>query len=65
MAEQQRPLRVAGLGDLHVTEHSVHPYRDLFAEISDRADVLALCGDLTNLGRAHEAEILAEDLRAC
>lgn len=66
MAEDaRRPLRVAGLGDLHVTEHSVHPYRDLFAEISDRADVLALCGDLTNLGRAHEAEILAEDLRAC
>lgn len=63
--EEQRPLRVAGLGDLHVTDHSVHPYRDLFGEISDQADVLALCGDLTNLGRAHEAEILAEDLRAC
>ncbi|MEW5726685.1 MAG: metallophosphoesterase [Pseudomonadota bacterium] len=65
MSEEKRALRVAGLGDLHVTEHSVHPYRDMFAEISDKADVLALCGDLTNLGRTHEAEILAEDLRAC
>lgn len=65
MAGDRRPLRVAGLGDLHVTEHALHPYRELFAEISDKADVLALCGDLTNLGRAHEAEILAEDLRAC
>ena len=29
------------------------------------ADVLALCGDLTNFGKTREAEILAEDLRAC
>lgn len=58
-------MRVAALGDLHVGEHVPHPYRDLFAEISEAADVLALCGDLTNLGRPHEAEILAEDLRAC
>lgn len=59
------PITIAGLGDLHVAERSVHPYRDLFQEIAQRADVLALCGDLTNLGRPHEAEILAEDLRSC
>lgn len=62
---EARPVRIAGLGDLHVTEKAEHPYRDLFAEIAEKADVLALCGDLTNLGRPHEAEILAEDLRAC
>lgn len=62
---ESKPVVIAGLGDLHVTESAVHPYRDLFAEIAERADVLALCGDLTNLGRAHEAEILAEDLRSC
>src|SRR5262249_52339602 len=33
--------------------------------ISEQADVLALCGDLTNFGKTREAEILAEDLRAC
>ena len=27
--------------------------------------MLALCGDLTNFGKIREAEILAEDLRAC
>lgn len=59
------PVTVAGLGDLHVGERHPHPYRELFAEIAERAQVLALCGDLTNLGRPHEAEILAEDLRAC
>lgn len=58
-------LTLAAIGDLHVTESSEHRYRDLFAEISETADVLALCGDLTNFGKTREAEILAEDLRAC
>jgi Icc-related predicted phosphoesterase len=56
---------LAAIGDLHVTEASEHRYRDLFAEIADQADVLALCGDLTNFGKTREAEILAEDLHAC
>jgi Icc-related predicted phosphoesterase len=56
---------IAGLGDLHVGERAAHPYRELFAEIAEAAQILALCGDLTNLGRPHEAEILAEDIRAC
>jgi Icc-related predicted phosphoesterase len=60
-----RPLRLAALGDLHVGENDVHPYRELFARISREADVLALCGDLTNFGKTVEAEILADDLRAC
>lgn len=58
-------LKLAAIGDLHVTEASEHRYRDLFAEISDVADVLVLCGDLTNFGKTREAEILAEDLRSC
>lgn len=59
------PLRVAAIGDLHVGEDQRHPYRDLFRRISDEADVLVLCGDLTNFGKTPEAEILAEDLLAC
>lgn len=58
-------LRVAALADLHVGDTEKHPYRELFAEIAQSADVLALCGDLTNLGAVKEAEILAEDLAAC
>src|SRR4051795_2351773 len=58
-------LRVAAIGDLHVMEDSVAPYRELFAEISSEADVLALGGALTNCGKTSEAEILAEDIRAC
>jgi len=60
-----RPLRIAAIGDLHVGENAERPYRDLFARISQEADVLALCGDLTNFGKTSEAEILAEDLRVC
>ena len=56
-------IRVAAIGDLHVTEDSVAPYRELFAEISGVADVLVLCGDLTNFGKTSEAEILADDIR--
>jgi Icc-related predicted phosphoesterase len=58
-------MSVAAIGDLHVTEDSVAPYRDLFQEIGREADILVLCGDLTNFGKTSEAEVLAEDLRAC
>ena len=58
-------VTVAAIGDLHVTETCHNRYRALFEEISEAADVLALAGDLTNFGKVAEAEILAEDLRAC
>ena len=58
-------MRVAAIGDLHVQEDSVAPYRELFTEISSHADVLLLCGDLTNFGKTSEAEILAEDIKSC
>jgi Icc-related predicted phosphoesterase len=59
------PMRVAAIGDLHVQESDVAPYRELFTEISSHADVLLLCGDLTNFGKTSEAEILAEDIKSC
>ncbi len=65
MASETGKLRVAAIGDLHVMENSVAPYRELFTEISREADVLVLCGDLTNFGKTREAEILAEDIRSC
>ncbi|HEX9954623.1 MAG TPA: metallophosphoesterase [Allosphingosinicella sp.] len=58
-------VRVAAIGDLHVTETSQGRYADLFKEMSDAADVVVLAGDLTNFGKASEAEILAEDIRHC
>src|SRR4051794_29509053 len=65
MASDNGKLRVAAIGDLHVQEHDTAPYRELFAEVSGMADVLVLCGDLTNFGKTSEAEILAEDIKSC
>lgn len=58
-------LRIAALGDIHVSAAGKGHWRDVFAEISQAADVLCLCGDLTNIGTAPEAEALVEDLRSC
>jgi Icc-related predicted phosphoesterase len=60
-----KAMRVAAIGDLHVQEDSVAPYRELFTEIGNHADVLLLCGDLTNFGKEKEAQILAEDIKSC
>jgi Icc-related predicted phosphoesterase len=60
-----RKLRVAAVGDLHVSEAQERPHRDLFEQVADDADVLCLCGDLVNFGKMREVEILLEDIRAC
>lgn len=61
----KEPVTVAAMGDLHVRDDSNRSYGELFAEISRVADVLVLAGDLTDFGKTSEAELLAEDLRAC
>lgn len=63
--EDRKTITVAAMGDLHVKETSVGAYRDLFAEVSKVADALVLAGDLTDLGKPKEAEVLAADLKAC
>ncbi|HEU6440780.1 MAG TPA: metallophosphoesterase [Microvirga sp.] len=65
MSDVEKTLKVAAMGDLHVREDNGISYRELFGEISKEADVLVLTGDLTDLGKPKEAEILAQDLKAC
>jgi Icc-related predicted phosphoesterase len=66
MAERgPKKLKIAAIGDLHVRQERTGAVRDLFAEMSKAADVLVLCGDLTDVGNPREAEVLAEDLRTC
>lgn len=57
------PLRVAAVGDLHVTASTEGALRPIFAQVNGRADVLVLCGDLTDLGLAVEAEVLVRELQ--
>lgn len=61
---EERKLRVAAMADIHYGKHSRGTLHDLFAEISRKADVLLLCGDMTDYGLAEEAEELIVDLRA-
>ncbi len=58
------PLRIAALSDLHYGRHGAGAYRELLAAAARAADVMVICGDLTDYGRPEEAELLAADLHA-
>ena len=55
-------IRVAAVSDIHYSKASQGALQPLFAEITERADILVLAGDLTDFGLAEEARILAKDL---
>jgi Icc-related predicted phosphoesterase len=57
-------VRVAAVGDLHCKRSSAGSFQALFSRIAESADVLALCGDLTDRGQPDEARILAAELQA-
>jgi Icc-related predicted phosphoesterase len=65
MSAKPDSLRVAAIGDLHVHQNSPENLDSVFDKVSQNADVLALCGDLTQLGLPAEAKKLANDLRTC
>jgi Icc-related predicted phosphoesterase len=63
MAKQAEIVRVAAVADLHFGRAGYGPpLRSLFDNLADRADVLALCGDLTDSGDPEEARGLARVL---
>jgi len=55
-------MRLAAVGDLHVTRESRGTLQPLFAPLNDAADVLLLCGDLTDYGLPEEAQVLVREL---
>ena len=55
-------VRVAALADMHFGKTSAGSLQQLLAQISQAADVLALCGDLTDYGHPEEAHLLAKEL---
>ena len=57
-------LRIAAMGDLHVSKNSQGAFQPLFGQISEDADVLLLCGDFTDYGLPEEARVLARELTA-
>jgi len=62
---KSKSIKIAAIGDLHVTERSHTKYQELFSHISKVADMLLLCGDLTDHGLIDEAEVLKAELQAC
>jgi len=60
-----KKTRIAAVGDIHVRETDQGKWEGFFRAASEKADVLLLCGDLTDTGRMAEAEILAHELKAC
>lgn len=62
MAPSSTSVRFAVVGDIHVSKESAGSLRSFFAQASDAADALLLCGDLTDYGTAEEAKVLADEL---
>ena len=55
-------MKISALSDIHSQEISMQDLNDLLAKISVEADILLLCGDLTDHGFTSQAERLAQDL---
>src|SRR5205807_3648247 len=64
MATAKQKLRVAAVGDLHCGKAGQGTFQPLLTQITESADVLVLCGDLTDYGLPEEADILAKEVKA-
>ncbi len=60
----QAKVRVAAVADIHCTKTSQGALAPVFAAAAEKADVLALCGDLTDYGLPEEAHVLVKELTA-
>jgi Icc-related predicted phosphoesterase len=60
--KESTSLRVAAIGDLHCPRTSSEALRDLFHDLGSEADILLLCGDLTDYGKPDEAKMLVDQL---
>jgi len=57
-------MRLAAVGDIHCKKASQGAFEPLFAAMAAAADVLVLCGDLTDYGLPEEARVLVKELAA-
>ena len=65
MPKELQIRKIAAVGDIHVKEDDRGKWVDYFRKVSEEADILLLCGDVTDTGHIAEAEILAKELRSC
>jgi Icc-related predicted phosphoesterase len=63
MAPVRDVVRIAAIGDMHYSRTAAAgTLQPLFAQITEAADVLVLCGDLTDYGLVEEARALAREI---
>ena len=63
MTKPAGTVRIAALGDIHLGGRGLEPpLQMLFSQVSAHADILALCGDLTDRGDPEEARQMAKAL---
>ncbi|HYV49076.1 MAG TPA: metallophosphoesterase, partial [Myxococcaceae bacterium] len=62
--DQTAKVRLAAVADLHCREDQHGRFRQLVKQVNDEAEVLVLCGDLTDHGKLAEGKTLAEELSA-
>ena len=55
-------VRIAAISDVHCTKSAHGTLQPFFARVAERADVVVLCGDLTDYGLPEEARVLAREL---
>ena len=60
MTTPKEIVRVAALGDLHYPKIPQEILQGLLTQATEQADVLLLCGDLTDYGQPDEAQRLAQ-----
>ncbi|PWV51663.1 metallophosphoesterase [Chitinophaga sp. S165] len=65
MDAENKKVRVAAVADIHVTDTDKNKWAEYFKEVSRKADVLLICGDLTNTGDESEAQVLCDELKSC
>jgi Icc-related predicted phosphoesterase len=63
--DEIKKTRIAAVADIHVKETDKGKWVGYFKEVSAQADVLLICGDLTDTGDEVEAQVLADELKAC
>lgn len=57
-------MRLAAVADTHIRKTSQGVLQPVLSAVNDNADVLLLCGDLTDYGLPEEAHVLAKELMA-
>lgn len=65
MKEEQKKVRIAAVADIHVKTTDKGIWADYFREISKKADIFLIGGDLTYTGDEVEAQVLSEELKNC